>query len=322
MKLVLKPGDIYMKPHPILGVTGSAFHVKRYGSQLLATCKQAYEEGRALYYSKNTFHLPAGRDYWSRRLFHSIQPEHQSLIQSVAITCSVYDLHYARPVQDIGRAADDTLARYDFVRMRRQQTTYSSMYTHALALTYSQSAGSVLLNLWRGKFLYVLSTFPGLKKLSVTFMDKNVPWLHEYFGLGTKPGNVQDQEKETKLAGRQAVAQDHGDYPGSSLHPLDTMYLSADDLEVALGQMQILHYCDIPLNRQLPLIKAAEKMRKTAENSIRWEFSRIDSEGCNSYGYPDSMFLRKSSWAMDRMNGKWPYTSINQKTRVLSMYES
>lgn len=59
------------------------------GVQLIATCRQAYDEGHALYYSSNTFHLPPTMTFkWSDRL----QTKHKFLIKRIGITIGANEL--------------------------------------------------------------------------------------------------------------------------------------------------------------------------------------------------------------------------------------
>ena len=93
MNLVLVPGDVYPHtpvPNGAKRVPVSAANVQcRSGVQLIATCRQAYDEGHALFYSSNTFHLPANMTFeWSDR----IQPKHKGLIKRIGITVGPNEL--------------------------------------------------------------------------------------------------------------------------------------------------------------------------------------------------------------------------------------
>ena len=93
MNLVLVPGDVY--PHtpvpktPTREPVAAANVQSRSGVQLIATCRQAYDEGHALFYSSNIFHLPATMTFeWSDRL----QPKHKRLIKRIGITIGPNEL--------------------------------------------------------------------------------------------------------------------------------------------------------------------------------------------------------------------------------------
>ena len=91
--LVLVPGDVY--PHTLLPTISTRIPVSaanvqsRSGVQLIATCRQAYNEGHVLFYSLNTFYLPATETFeWSDRL----QPKHKCLIKRIGITIGPNEL--------------------------------------------------------------------------------------------------------------------------------------------------------------------------------------------------------------------------------------
>ena len=93
MNLVLVPGDVYpytpvSKISTRTPVSGANVH-SRSGVQLIATCRQAYHEGHALFYTSNIFHLPAIMTFeWADRL----QPKHRSLIKRIGITVGPNEL--------------------------------------------------------------------------------------------------------------------------------------------------------------------------------------------------------------------------------------
>ena len=300
MRLVLMPGDIYLKSSPIVGSSGSNYHRKKYGCQFLATCSRAYREGYELYYSFNTFHLPSGPEYWLRQVFQSVQPKHRVIIQYLAINCSVYDIHFPGTIQEIGDTADHILAP-------NHPDRNLGYDTQIIVSSYCESAGVTLFELWLKKFDCVRINFPGLKQLSVTFMDGDNPWLHQYFGLEPRLENLADHDQENRpsgqQAGQQAIDQD------DKVFPVDTIHLSSYDLYLAWMREEIMKYYPSPFNPDSPLIKAAYLTRKRAENHIRGEFWQIDHAGEKVHRYQERMLLTKSSWATDRLNGKWPSSS-------------
>lgn len=62
------------------------------GYQILGTCKQAYEEGAELFYTKNTFYLPPGPIEHSITYFNNLAPATRALIKSVGIRFGIEDL--------------------------------------------------------------------------------------------------------------------------------------------------------------------------------------------------------------------------------------
>ena len=93
MDYVLVPGDIY--PYrPVLetspcGSDTTASVQSASGVQLIATYKQAYQEGHRLFYSSNTFHLsPTMTLEWCHRL----QAKHKAMIKRINITIGLAEL--------------------------------------------------------------------------------------------------------------------------------------------------------------------------------------------------------------------------------------
>lgn len=61
------------------------------GINLLATCKQVYEEGHLLFYGLNTFCLPAGSWVEVHRWCFDLQPIHRFMIKTVRLTLTLAD---------------------------------------------------------------------------------------------------------------------------------------------------------------------------------------------------------------------------------------
>ena len=328
MGLVLMPGDIYLKSKPIVGTVPSKFHRKRYGVQLLATCRQAYEEGHQMYYSSNTFHLPAGRNYWSMQLFQSIQPKHYDMIQYMAIECSIFDIHYPKSIQDIGFAADTVGRTFRGTNLPNLPLSINPPYLAEKAGSYCTAAGVSLLLLWRDKFQYVWQDFPRLKKISVTFVDDDSPWLDQYFGLVPQSGNGQEsQEQSTELSGQQVVdqgaSQDDKDHHSDYRNSENTLDVSRDDLSDAVAELRNLQTHHFPPN-DLPLVKAALTAEMLAELAISREFECLmgdasDGQGVTGHRSQDNMLIMKSTWAFVRIGGRCPRPQVGNRTSWLRM---
>ncbi|CAF9937816.1 MAG: hypothetical protein ALECFALPRED_007421 [Alectoria fallacina] len=65
---------------------------KRPGFHLLTTCKQAYRDGRYMFYTLNTFHLPAGSARDAEVWLEHLRPDQRSLIKRAGLTLSLADL--------------------------------------------------------------------------------------------------------------------------------------------------------------------------------------------------------------------------------------
>lgn len=124
LQFVLAPGDIYLpaKPSRIITKAHRKLRAKdpieavvkritypylskvlkehqasqqgklRYGCQVLATCKQLYCEGYAVFYSLNTFHLAPGPLSTSIDYFDQLQPQHKALIKHVSVDLGIADM--------------------------------------------------------------------------------------------------------------------------------------------------------------------------------------------------------------------------------------
>ena len=124
MEYILIPGDIYIRPEKrksrfsqleryltamatrsrhLSGklqrfVTGTSLDkqctIQQSDFHLLATCKQAYNDGHYMFYAMNTFHLPPGpvenKDHW----FAHLRPEHQKMIKTIRIDLKLAELTY------------------------------------------------------------------------------------------------------------------------------------------------------------------------------------------------------------------------------------
>ena len=290
--LILVPGEIYLRPRPIVGCSVSKFHRKRYGCQFLATCRQAYEEGHELYYSSNTFNLPSGRHHWCGMLFQLMQPKHQSMIQYLGINCSIYDIHYHGSIHEIGKAADQRLM--DYVNLNNLHGVDCSITSTDLIPAYCPAAIENLLRLWVRKITYVSLNFPGLKKLRVTFMEVNDPWLIQYFGL------PQDQKQIDKLSALQGLRQGE---VRDLYHPVRTVELSREDLALASDQINANY---LRLSQELPIARAVQEATRKAYDVLRYEFAQIGREE-EGQRYQEFILIMKSSWVTDRLSGKWPY---------------
>ena len=93
MGYVLVPGDVYPR-RPVLEASTASLETvaninTRSGVHLLATCKQAHQEGHTILYSHNTFHLPPTMTFsWSDRLL----AKHKAMIKRISIAIGLVEL--------------------------------------------------------------------------------------------------------------------------------------------------------------------------------------------------------------------------------------
>lgn len=62
------------------------------GFHLLTTCKNHYQDGRYMFYSMNTFHLPPGSARDAEDWLNHLKPDHRAMIKSACITFTLADL--------------------------------------------------------------------------------------------------------------------------------------------------------------------------------------------------------------------------------------
>jgi len=107
----------------------------RYGCQVLATCKQLYCEGHAVFYGLNTFHLAPGPLCTSIEYFDNLQPHHKALIKHVSVDLGIADVtpnliyelntrvsgrSLIMPVPSATPPADNTIVSVNLGRMTRE----------------------------------------------------------------------------------------------------------------------------------------------------------------------------------------------------------
>ena len=68
--------------------------LQRNGFQLLATCKQAYNEGHYMFYAMNTFHWPPSAIESTNCWYANLQPEHRKMIRTFHVQLDYVDLMY------------------------------------------------------------------------------------------------------------------------------------------------------------------------------------------------------------------------------------
>ena len=76
MHLILIPGSIHLR-------RPEDHHTRSSGFSFLATCRQAYEEGRALFYGLNTLYMVPGSLEHTLQYFDILRPENRALIKTL-----------------------------------------------------------------------------------------------------------------------------------------------------------------------------------------------------------------------------------------------
>ena len=118
---------------------------------LLATCRQAYDEGHVMYYSDNVFHLPPGRCEDMKEVLAKIKPEHLTMMKHVVLRLSLLDL-----TPSVLREVEEELST-------------------ALPMTpsTSYSLADALWKIWVEKLSHARSTLENLGEVRVTLSQEN-----------------------------------------------------------------------------------------------------------------------------------------------------
>ena len=106
MELALHPGEVHIDADPgslcdVIDGDGylntsaePADHEEQhhYGVQLLATCRQIYEEGHNIWYANNTFYLPPCPFKEMKRILCAYQRKHLRIIGRLVVGCTIDDV--------------------------------------------------------------------------------------------------------------------------------------------------------------------------------------------------------------------------------------
>ena len=114
---------------------------------LLATCRQAYDEGHVMFYSENVFHLPRGRCEEMKKVLAKIKPEHLAMMKHVVLRLSLLDL------------TPSVLLELEEAR--------PSSFPDGLEMS------NALLNMWLGKLCHVIGHFRKLNEARARLSQDN-----------------------------------------------------------------------------------------------------------------------------------------------------
>ena len=92
MDLVLVPGDVFFSNIKMQPLERERCPVSQPRCQVLATCRQLYQEGHVPFYSQNVFHLAPGPLSASWDYIKRLDSRHQDLINKVSVDLSIMDL--------------------------------------------------------------------------------------------------------------------------------------------------------------------------------------------------------------------------------------
>jgi len=127
----------------------------KYGFQVLATCKQLYCEGHAVFYGLNTFHLAPGPLCTSIEYFDRLQPHHKALIKHVSVDFGIADI------------TPNLLSQLNAkVCGRALKMPVPTAITPQDNILVSLSLARMTKELWVSKLMYVL-TWQGLRSIKM-----------------------------------------------------------------------------------------------------------------------------------------------------------
>lgn len=142
------------------------------GYQILATCKQAYEEGVVAFYTKNTFYLPPGPVEHSINYFNDLTRETRTMIQKIGIRFGVEDLvPIITPRTEVALGFDDEwMAIWKDDKLKRVE---DHVWLKRLSQTWSRKL------LWIREWTTVQEFKLDFRPLEKTF-DVNLQQLNDY----------------------------------------------------------------------------------------------------------------------------------------------
>ena len=184
MALVLCPGIVYLRAKPSQQNNFTSYsndpQLSRDGTplpppgvQLLATCRQVYNEGRGMYYAGNVFDLPPGPVAVTRELLAKIRPENLALMRHFRIRLSLLDLtrpvveqlendYKDNPYPEKGLYSSMIRALQNPYRRRRDEDA------HIKGDKFGIEAKRILTALWEAKISYLSVKFPEVQSLQIS----------------------------------------------------------------------------------------------------------------------------------------------------------
>jgi len=175
MELALHPGEVQIHASPEEHASRETHH--RYGVQLLATCRQIYEEGHRIWYGKNTFHMTTCSLKEMKRVLGVYQKKHLGMMESLVVECTYQDVPTKPMVQH-----EKTLAAF-------WKTMYPG-HPHAKAKNadkriesyihdeFKDNVASAINQEWRAKSLWLRTEIPNGHCMLVKDLGSN--WIAEW----------------------------------------------------------------------------------------------------------------------------------------------
>lgn len=156
MELVLAPGDVhYIQPRKKSKKSTQPLPTV----QFLALNRQAYAEGRKMFYSENSFHLPAGPEAYTKSMLDRYQPQNFALIRRLTLDIGLHDLCYVEKFKQF-----DTK-------------------TWGPTLFNDNGLDDCLVEVWKSKIILIRERFHNLEELRIVFWDLDYAEMTETAGF-------------------------------------------------------------------------------------------------------------------------------------------
>ena len=161
MKYALNPGEVCIPTN-----NSSLQDRPRYGVQVLATCRQAYEEGYTIWYGKNQFRIRSCAASEMRRILGAYRAKHLRIMPSLIVECTLYDL----PRSHLDFLLGTMLATADHEMIA--SANFDRSYAYARNKFWDDFTAQ-LEQEWRTKIYWLHSRIPGGHRMHVS-LDRSI----------------------------------------------------------------------------------------------------------------------------------------------------
>jgi hypothetical protein len=157
----------------------------RYGVQMLATCRQVYEEGHEIWYGKNTFRLRSCTASEMRQILGAYQAKHLGMMPTLVIDFTLYDL----PLSHQNSLLDTMIATADHTTIAT--ATRNEPYCFARD-RFRDDWTEASKNEWFDKMDWLRSEIPKGHRMQISldrstydklWFDLEGTWMQDGFGL-------------------------------------------------------------------------------------------------------------------------------------------
>jgi len=189
MELALHPGKVYIPAklesvmkhlnrfgeHPSRGVH------HRYGVQLLATCRQVYEEGHTIWYGKNTFHVTTCSFDEMKLVLGVYQKKHLDTMKRLVVDCTIQDVSQ----QSIDQLNETLAAFWETINRQHPNAMPIDAGTwchHYVNGKFKDKVAAAIKKEWRAKGLWLRTETPNSPRMLVNEVESSWPveWPFRY----------------------------------------------------------------------------------------------------------------------------------------------